>query len=843
MRKKIAILLFLFILINAINVGIYIHTVSNKYRALKLKETSYKLTHRMELLNQNFNLLEQNIIDFRSDAKVYYQIKNTDFAKEVTIQNFKDCAVVSGDGIWLEPYALSSTKYMDCYYATDKNGVSEIVPFYSNPAYNYLNQSWYKDLKSQIKKDGQVAWSKPYIDKDGCGFYMISAGTGIFYKNKFVGMVTVDLFIKDLVKMCNAIRPTTNSKIYLGSISQNYLLKNKDNIDNISSIEANTYINNLKNKPQHGTVAINKIREDYIDYYSFSTVLDNGFVVFINEPKNEIFSKIHRINAIMIFILTLFSLGSAVGILFLFSKFIIKPIEIFTHKVKDIGLDNLDDKIEVKNKDEIGELANSFNEMTKNLKESIEKNSAKSIFLANMSHEIRTPMNGIMGFLQLLDSTELNDEQKEYIEEIKNSSETLLRLLNDILDISKVEAGKVELENINFDLKSLIKSVTSYAKICAKNKDIKINTYYDESIPKTIEGDSLRLKQVLINLINNAVKFTEAGEINIGVEIISQNENQIRLNFYVQDTGIGVPKNKQDKIFESFTQAETSTTRKFGGTGLGLAICKQIAELMDGNIHLDSIEGKGSKLFFDALFKLNTDSLEKETSETTELKDFSGINILVAEDNIVNQKIKERIIKKLGADCKLTSNGNEVVEECKNNSYDIILMDCQMPELDGYQATEQIREIDKNIPIIALTANIFEKDERKYLDVGMNDYCSKPINLQKFINLLSKYTKNNEINKNTCISKMIKELEITEDEAEEFWGYYKENLSIQLEKLEDVEDFTEIRELAHNIKGMSANLRIDIVTNLAKSISDAAKDEDLERVKTLINKIKEINFD
>src|SRR5574344_1103171 len=459
------------------------------------------------------------------------------------------------------------------------------------------------------------------------------AGTGIFNKNKFVGMVTVDLFIKDLVKMCNAIRPTTNSKIYLGSISQNYLLKNIDNIDNISSIDANTYINNLKNRPQHGTVAINKIREDYIDYYSFSTILDNGFVVFINEPKNEIFSKIHRINSIMIFILTLFSLSSAIGILFLFSKFIIKPIEIFTHKVKDIGLDNLDDKIEVKNKDEIGELANSFNEMTKNLKESIEKNSAKSIFLANMSHEIRTPMNGIMGFLQLLDSTELNDE----------------------------------LENINFDLKSLIKSVTSYAKICAKNKDIKINTYYDESIPKTIEGDSLRLKQVLINLINNAVKFTEAGEINIGVEILSQNENQIRLNFYVQDTGIGVPKNKQDKIFESFSQAETSTTRKFGGTGLGLAICKQIAELMDGNIHLDSSEGKGSKLFFDAVFGINKNSTETEIKETTIYKDFSGINVLVAEDNVVNQKLIERIIKKLGADCKLTSNGNEVVEECKRS--------------------------------------------------------------------------------------------------------------------------------------------------------------------------------
>lgn len=372
---------------------------------------------------------------------------------------------------------------------------------------------------------------------------------------------------------------------------------------------------------------------------------------------------------------------------------------------------------------------------------------AKSAFLANMSHEIRTPMNGILGMAEILSLDNLNEQHQDYVDIIRSSGNSLLNLINDILDLSKLESGKVELESIEFSLQNVIRDLLSLFQVAAQEKNLKIFVDIDKSIPTRYLGDSGRLKQVLINLIGNAIKFTFAGNVKIIIkEFVTddEDESKIQLYFGIEDTGIGIALEAQNLLFQPFSQVESSTTRRFGGTGLGLAICKQIVELMDGSIGVESHPNQGSTFWFTAKFqyldRLPQAAIQKPSpKEPIKQVVLKTEKILLAEDNAINQKVVVTQFQRMGYECDIAENGEVVLAKLKQKSYDIIFMDCQMPVLDGYDTTRIIRQNEQmqDLIIIGLTAFAMKDDREKCLDAGMNDYLAKPYTipiLQEMIN-------------------------------------------------------------------------------------------------------------
>lgn len=380
---------------------------------------------------------------------------------------------------------------------------------------------------------------------------------------------------------------------------------------------------------------------------------------------------------------------------------------------------------------------------------------AKQQFLSNMSHEIRTPMNAIIGFTKVVLKTELTAKQKEYLMAIKMSGDALIVLINDILDLAKVDAGKMTFEQTPFKIKSSLSSMLHLFETKIQEKNLKLISEYDDKIPEVLLGDSVRLHQIIMNLVSNAVKFTNKGVITIDIHLMFEDDEKVIIEFMVKDTGIGISKNKIESIFENFQQASSGTSRLYGGTGLGLAIVKQLVESQGGNIRVKSKINEYSCFSFTLPF-LKTKANAEPENEIMELDNkIKGIRVLVVEDIALNQLLMKTVLDDFGFEREIAENGKIAVEKLKTNQYDIILMDLQMPEMNGFEATEYIRKtLNLTIPIIALTADVTTADLNKCKAVGMNDYIAKPIDerilYSKIVGILKK-PKSLKLSKNSIL--------------------------------------------------------------------------------------------
>lgn len=475
-------------------------------------------------------------------------------------------------------------------------------------------------------------------------------------------------------------------------------------------------------------------------------------------------------------------LTCAVGISIWFSLSISRPINRLRSTFNAVASGNFNLQVDATGKSELDDLARSFNDMTEKLRRSYseveekvrkrtkelqmatvrsrklaeaaqEANMAKSAFLATMSHEIRTPLNSIIGFSEMLEDSDLDEEQRSDLSSIRSSGNILLELINDILDLSKIEAGKVHLEIGSVRLDEVAHEVASLFRRNAQKKGVELNVHVDSSVPEVIHSDRTRLQQVLNNLVSNAVKFTSSGEIEIRIWTQSSHSSSSpRCYISVTDSGIGIPEDKVEEVFLAFTQADSSTTRKYGGTGLGLAISRRIVEMLGGEIEVESVLGEGTTFTF---YIEETAAQESDEADDLDIPDQASDfgfdvlpNILVVEDDPTNHKLASKILKRMGLSAKWAQNGREAVEMIQSEVFDLVFMDLQMPELDGIAATYEVRE-DTNLEhqpyIVALTANALGETREACKDAGMDDFFTKPVTMQDFKVALLRYLDRNQL--------------------------------------------------------------------------------------------------
>lgn len=555
---------------------------------------------------------------------------------------------------------------------------------------------------------------------------------------------------RGILEKIKTILPTATTDISLNIAALIDQLQHKDNIgtvdDQISILTANTL--SIDNDQFLGTSTDVNIFVDQTNHWK----------LIVATPKSLAVSESEKI-LFPILGTAILASSIALGIFyFIIRIIIILPLNHIVLKLEDQQKNgyNAQNKLYQGSNNELGMIKYLFDKRSDDLRNAVEiankANREKSSFLANMSHELRTPLNGILGMLQLIDPKRVPDDIAEMHNLMSASGNNLLEIVNDILDLSKIEADGIKLESISFDLSRKIKETVQILLPLASSKGLSLS-FIDRNEPTFVLGDPLRVSRIVTNLISNAIRYTDKGRIDVAMDINNEKESgKITAIISVKDTGIGIPKEKHSTIFEKFTQADNSTTRRFGGTGLGLAITKELVELMDGTIGLESTVGKGSKFWVILPFKETSkeDAPDKNILNISEPPVISSLNrlpieavrILVAEDHIMNQEFIKKLFQNLGVThYTIVENGAQAVESVKTGNFDLVLMDCHMPDMDGYDATQTIRSLsdphNHDIPIVAMTANAMSDDEERCLAIGMNAYISKPISIPVFKHKLS----------------------------------------------------------------------------------------------------------
>lgn len=861
---------------------------------LKTGYVSMALDHRhvrefTDTSNPTGNSVKQNISDARLGNYAFmwdYEGKNISHPRDYSIMGY-DRSTGQKVMPWL------SADLAEKYYASKKD-INEFLKDY--PIFEEQSLSKKPNLK-QLKEDGNVGLDCRYLNfAPQCEGWMQltqNGGYGSFIINwsnvwKLTTAATIPYYTG---KYANTKRGFGFVSIG-ASVDDFHSAANKTKEDVLSILENQT-------KSMQTIVSSNQVEiEDFI-------------TLLINE-------------------LTIITLTLVLIIIFIavwMSDYIISKINNLLIGTKKFANNELDYRIKVTSKDEIGELESSFNDMakeistlistqkelndhledkvdektkellqinetlekevenrTESLKEALLKaqnsDKVKSTFLANMSHEIRTPLNSIIGFSELLaNNSDIDDSAKKYSSIIEESAKSLLSIINDILDISKIESGNFDINIKETNINEVCKNVYELFSNKADEKNINFNFKINKDIPNCVLSDGIRIRQVLSNLINNAIKFTKLdGEIDFEVLLIENKDELIKLRFLVKDNGIGIPSNKLLNIFEPFIQVDNESNRQYEGTGLGLSISSHIVKLLGSKIEVSSKIDLGSSFWFDlevSVCDSGVSILEEKKEEIVPNDTFYG-KILVAEDNVLNQQLIKYILENLNLNYKIVSNGQEAINEYKNDSYNLILMDINMPIVDGVSAFNQIREYEKNndlifIPIVALTANVIKGDREKFLDLGMDNYLTKPINMNKLKQILNTYLSLNIKEKNIEMKMDNIQMQNIEkkEPLEEFVLTFDKNDAINqlgldeitidmlldnffltldsdinnIQEAIDLKDSNKISQTAHYLKGSCANLVMKDAVDILQDIESKSKlgetNFDLKKLKEIFEKIKQ----